>query len=126
MKSLPPISEAESIVMQALWKRSPSSADEVFAAVGAAHEWQEATVKTLLGRLLNKRAVSVQRDGRRYLYSAAFTREDWLQSESREFVDRRFGGRLAPLVAHFSEQRRLSRSDLEELKRLVQELDDER
>ena len=40
------ISEAESIVMEALWKKHPLSAEEVFAAVLDQQEWQEATVKT--------------------------------------------------------------------------------
>ena len=125
MKSIPAISEAEAIVMQVLWRHSSSSADDVFAQVGEAHDWQEATVKTLLGRLLAKNAVSVTKDGRRYLYSATFTRDEWLHSESKGFLDRRFGGRVAPMVAHFSERRKLTKSDLAELKRLIQELDDD-
>jgi BlaI family transcriptional regulator, penicillinase repressor len=125
-KSLPPISEAESVVMQALWTSSPAGADDVFARVGTLHDWQEATVKTLLGRLLLKGAVGVNKEGRRYLYSATFTRDEWLAAESTGFLDRRFGGRVAPLVAHFSAQRRLTKSDLAELKRLISELDDDR
>ena len=39
-------------------------------------------------------------------------------------MDRLFGGRVAPLVAHFSEQRKLSRKDIAELRKLLEELDD--
>jgi predicted transcriptional regulator len=124
MKPIPPISDAESAVMEALWKASPSTADDVFAVVGPMHRWQESTVKTLLGRLLGKGAVRVEKDGRRYLYSATFTRDDWLHTESKGFLDRRFGGRVAPLVAHFCEHRKLTKKDLADLKRLIRELDD--
>jgi BlaI family penicillinase repressor len=120
------ISEAESVVMQVLWKDGPLGAAEVFAALGGQQDWQEATVKTLLNRLLNKGAVSVERDGRRYLYAPVLRREDWLQQESKGLLDRLFGGRLAPMVAHFSEQRKLSKKDIAELKKLIQELDDGR
>lgn len=124
MKAIPQISEAESVVMEALWTHSPRSAEEVAAAIGDERAWQESTVKTLLNRLLRKNAVKVLKDGRRYLYSAAITREQWLHSESKGFLDRLFDGRVAPLVAHFSRHRKLSKTDLEELKRLIGELDD--
>lgn len=124
MKPIPQISEAESVVMEALWAHSPRSAEEVAAAIGGERAWQESTVKTLLNRLLRKNAVKVLKDGRRYLYSAAITREQWLHSESKGFLDRLFDGRVAPLVAHFSRHRKLSKADLEELKRLIGELDD--
>lgn len=119
------ISEAESAVMEVLWKQAPQSADEVVAALAQRHDWQEPTIKTLLNRLLNKGALSAKREGRRYLYAPLLSREDWLTGESQSLLQRLFGGRVAPLVAHFSEQRQLSRKDIAELKRLIEELDDE-
>lgn len=119
------ISEAESVVMQVLWKRQPQTAEEIHAAVGD-RDWQVATVKTLLNRLLKKGAVVADRDGRRYLYAPVLTREAWLQGESESLLDRLFGGRVAPLVAHFSERRRLSKKDVAELRKLLEDLDDGR
>jgi len=118
------ISEAEATVMQVLWERSPRSAEEVFAAVAKDNDWAEATVKTLLNRLLNKGAVVAEREGRRYLYSARLSREAWVNQQSEGLLQRVFGGRVAPLVAHFSEQGRLSAQDIRELRRLLREIDD--
>ncbi|MGO1002926.1 BlaI/MecI/CopY family transcriptional regulator [Lysobacter sp. CA196] len=119
------ISEAESLVMDVLWRRHPQSAEEVIAALADSQQWQEATIKTLLNRLLNKGAVRADKDGRRYLYAPVLKREDWVMGESRSLLDRLFGGRVAPLVAHFSEQRKLSRKDIADLRKLLDELDDE-
>ena len=118
------ISEAESVVMDVLWRRHPLGADEVAAALASQQDWQEATIKTLLNRLLNKGAIAAERDGRRYLYSPLLKREAWMLEESRGLLDRLFDGRVAPLVAHFSEQRKLSRKDIAELRKLLEELDD--
>lgn len=118
------VSEAESVVMQALWRQSPLAAEDVAAAVAAGQGWQEATVKTLLNRLLKKGAIRAEREGRRYLYAPVLRREDWLRQESQGLLDRLFGGRVAPLVAHFSAQRKLSKKDVAELRRLLEELDD--
>ncbi|MBI3731353.1 MAG: BlaI/MecI/CopY family transcriptional regulator [Burkholderiales bacterium] len=119
------ISEAESLVMETLWKQHPQSAEEVGAALAQQQDWQEATVKTLLNRLLKKGAIAAEKDGRRFLYSPILKREQWLMSESKGFLDRMFNGRIAPLVAHFSEQKKLSKQDIAELKRLIKELGDD-
>ncbi len=117
------ISEAESAVMEVLWQRSPQTSDEVFAALAGRQDWQEATVKTLLNRLLNKGAIEAEKDGRRYLYSPKLRREDWVMGESESLLARLFDGRVAPLVAHFSEHRKLSAADVAELRRLVDSLE---
>ncbi|MBT2115398.1 BlaI/MecI/CopY family transcriptional regulator [Dyella sp. LX-66] len=119
------ISEAEAVVMDVLWRRAPRSAEEILAEVGPAQGWQEGTVKSLLNRLLKKKAVKAEREGRRYLYAPRLTREQYVSQESKGLIDRLFDGRIAPLVAHFSEQRKLSRKDVAELRKLLEDLDDE-
>jgi len=126
MKTPISISEAESVVMQVLWQMSPSPTEDIITALKHQEKWQESTIKTLLNRLLKKGAISARKDGRRYLYSPVLKRDQWLSSESAGLLDRLFGGRVAPLVAHFSQQGKLTRKDIAELRRLIQELDDER
>lgn len=120
------VTEAESVVMDVLWTRHPQSADEVVAALAEREQWQEPTIKTLLNRLLRKGAIRAEKEGRRYLYAPVLKREDWLLGESQGLLERLFDGRVAPLVAHFSQQRKLSRKDVEELRRLLEEIDDDK
>ena len=119
------ISDAESQVMEVLWRtRGKVTAEDVVVALVSQQQWQEATIKTLLNRLLKKGAVSAEKDGRRYLYTAVLEREHWVSSQSSGMLDRLFGGRVAPLVAHFGKHRRLSKTDIADLKRLIEELGD--
>jgi BlaI family transcriptional regulator, penicillinase repressor len=119
------ISDAEAVIMEVLWRQAPRSAEEILAEVGTQQDWQEGTVKSLLNRLLTKKAVKAEREGRRYLYSPRLTREQYVSQASKSLLDKLFEGRVAPLVAHFSEQRKLSRRDIAELRKLLEELDDE-
>ncbi len=119
------ISEAEAVVMQVLWGQHPLSADEVMARLPSANDWAEATVKTLLNRLLNKGAIGAEKEGRRYLYSPLIQRDAWVLEESSSLIDRLFDGRVAPLVAHFSQHQKLTRDDVAELRKLLEALDDE-
>jgi predicted transcriptional regulator len=120
------VSSAEGIVMEALWRKQPLSAEDVAADVAAEQGWTEATVKTLLNRLLSKGAIAADKDGRRYLYRPVLKREDYVLDESTSLIDRLFDGRVSSLVTHFSEREKLSAEDITELKRLIAELDNER
>ncbi len=118
------ISDAESLVMDVVWRAAaPVAAEDVVAVLVREQRWQEATVKTLLNRLLTKGALAARKEGRRYLYSAVLQREAWVSRESSGLLDRLFGGRVAPLVAHFGKHRQLSADDIAELKKLIGELD---
>jgi BlaI family transcriptional regulator, penicillinase repressor len=117
------ISDAESVVMGVLWRQSPLAAEEIIAALASERDWQESTVKTLINRLLKKGALTAEVDGRRYLYTPNLTRDIWLRSQSTSLLDRLFDGKVAPLVAHFSEHRKLTRDDIAELKRIVAKLE---
>ena len=102
-KKSTPISEAESIVMQVFWARGALASEDVVDALRHG-KWQESTVKTLINRLLTKGALRARKENRRYIYSPVLTRAEWLSAESHGFVDRLFGGRIAPLVSYFSQQ----------------------
>ena len=117
------ISDAEAQVMEVLWHQSPLATDEIAKALEGQQDWQLATVKTLVNRLLTKGAIGADKDGRRYLYSPVLTRDAWLKEQSVGLVDRLFDGRLAPLVAHFSSHRKLKKADIEALRRLLKEHD---
>ena len=116
------ITEAEHAVMEALWERAPLAASDVCEAVCEPRGWTLATVKTLLSRLVAKEAVTAAPDGKRFLYSPAIARADYLGGESKRLVDRLFEGRAAPLFAHLAEAEALSDADLDEIEALLKSL----
>ena len=116
------ISEAEHAVMEALWEKSPLTAAEVSDKVAPGRGWTLATVKTLLSRLVAKQAVTTEADGRRFLYTPSIARTAYVGGESRRLVDRLFGGRAAPLVAHLVEAEALTEDDIAEIERLIRDL----
>jgi predicted transcriptional regulator len=116
------ISEAEHAVMEVLWREAPLGAAEVSAKVDPVRGWSARTVKTLLSRLLSKGVIAHEEDGRRYLYRPAVSREAFVARESGRLIDRMFGGRITPLVAHLAEQNRLTPADIEEIEALLKAL----
>ena len=119
------ISAAESQIMEALWRRSPLTPEEIISEVGPANDWAAGTVRTLITRLLRKKAIAGQREGDAYHYRPLVERSAYVQSESQGLLDRLFHGEVAPLVAHFAEHRALTPKDIKQLKALIAELEDE-
>lgn len=117
------ISTAESVVMAALWERGPLGVDEIVAAVGGPQSWERSTVRTLINRLLKKKAVVSEKADGRVRYRPLVSRADYVTEESQGLLDRLFGGELAPLVQHFAQHRRPSPEELARLKRMIAELE---
>jgi predicted transcriptional regulator len=116
------ISDAEHAVMEVLWDKSPLTAQEVVERVPAERGWSANTVKTLLGRLLAKHIIGHEEEGRRYLYRPLVARGDYVEGESRRLIDRLFGGKLTPLVAHLAERDALTDQDIAEIEALLKEI----
>lgn len=122
MEPMHSITEAERRVMEAVWQAQPASSRGIIERVQQDTDWHGKTIQTLIGRLVDKRILRRERDGRRFLYSAGITRAEFVRQRSRTFVDTYFKGRVAPLVAAFARSETISRDDLRELEALVGEI----
>jgi predicted transcriptional regulator len=119
------ISAAESQIMEALWRKSPLTPEEIIAEVGPANGWAAGTVRTLITRLLRKKAVSGAKEVAGYHYRPLIARSAYVQSESQGLLDRLFAGEVSPLVAHLAEHRALTPADIQKLKALIADLEDD-
>lgn len=120
MKNLPKISDAEWQVMKILWANTEITANEIVEKLATTTEWKPKTIRALLSRLLNKKAISFKADGRTYLYYSLVTESECVQVESKSFVNRFFGGSVQLMIANFIEDDNLSDETLEELKRILE------
>ncbi len=111
--------------MEVLWRRGALVVEDIIGEVAAPQQWSDATVKTLIGRLLKKKAIQSTRRERRTWYEPLLPRDDYMLAESQSFLDRMFGGRLAPFVSHFAEHQKLSTEDVAQLRALMARLDDD-
>ena len=88
MKKLPKISESEWLVMQVLWSKSPLTANEVVKALTGRTKWKPKTIKTLITRLMKKGALKFKKQGRKYMYYPAVSKDECVHMERRSFVRR--------------------------------------
>ncbi len=123
MKRLPKISDAEWLVMTVLWSRPGQTADDVETSLTGRVTWNARTIRTLISRLLRKKALRFEKEGRRYRYFPAVSQEQCVKEERRSFVQRVYGGTVTPMLAAFIEDAKLSADDIDELKRTLDQKD---
>jgi BlaI family penicillinase repressor len=115
----PSISSAEWIVMKVLWNSGTATANQVVEALQAKMEWKPKTIHTLLRRLVQKHALAYDKIGREFHYRPLVDADHYAHFVSRSFLDRFFGGRLAPFLACLLEREKLSAEEIEELRRIL-------
>ena len=116
------VSKSEHYVLEALWSESPLTVGQIVERVQAKSDWHENTIKTLLVRLVGKKAVRKRKDGKRFFYEPLVTKEAVVDTETEGLLSRFFGGDMPALIAHFGEQKKLSRRDIEEMEAILKRL----
>jgi BlaI family transcriptional regulator, penicillinase repressor len=117
----PAISDAEWVVMKAVWDKEVATANQVVEALSDRMAWKPKTIHTLLRRLVQKGALAYDKKGREFHYRPLVDAVHCVHAASRSFLDRFFGGRVAPFLACLLEKEKLSRNELEELRRILNE-----
>ena len=118
-RDLPQVSDAELVVMKVVWEKAPVTANRVVEALEDQMHWKPKTVHTLLRRLVLKRALAFDKKGREHHFRPLVGAHEYAHAASRSFLRRFFDGEMAPFLACFLERERLTRGEIEELKRIL-------
>jgi len=118
---LPTISDAEWVVMREFWRLRNATTAEVVAGLEGRMHWKPRTVQSLINRLVGKGALTFTKEGREHRYRPAVAEADCVLDASRTFVDRLFGGKLAPLLACFVESGQVSAQEAAQLRKILEE-----
>jgi len=93
------ITEAESVVLGALWRLGPLTPARLMQEVKQVQPWADTTIKTLLARLARKAAVAAERTSGVLRYRALIERDAYVEAEVRALAERLFDGNEAALLA---------------------------
>lgn len=109
--------------MHTVWEIGPCTLREIVDHLSAdeSTDWKPRTIQTLVRRLGEKGALASESgsSGREFHYRAAISRSESQQKECRSFLGRVFDGRLAPFIAGFVEQEKISQDEIDELRALL-------
>jgi len=126
MSKLPQISEAEYEVMKIIWEHFPISTNDIIELLRKSKTWSPKTIQTMMIRLEKKGAVMHEKKSRLFIYSPVVCKDDYVDMESRSFLNRFYNGTLNSMVTSFLENDKLSAEDIKELKELLAQSDKRR
>ena len=122
MKKTPRISETEWELMKVIWAEAPCTAGQIIDLLTRTDPtWHPKTVKAFLNRLVKKRVLGFRKEGRAYLYRPLVREGECVDAASESFLERVFGGSRKPMLAHFVERRKLTATEVRELKDLLEQ-----
>ncbi len=96
------LTSAEWKIMRVIWERQPIDATTIAHELYTFEKWRLTTVKTLLSRLVEKKLISIEIQGKKYIYRAVWTERDCVISEMQQALHRIYGGQLHLKTKRFS------------------------
>ncbi len=118
------LGDAELGVLRALWDVGPATVRDVLEHL---HERGRrvayTTVQTLLTRLEQKRYVASDKSGLAFVYRSKVSRERISRSRLSSLLTQLYDGAAGPLVLQLIRTERLKPDEIEELQKLIEELD---
>ena len=106
-------------IMKILWRSESTTVASVHEQLSAETPLAYTTVATMLRKMEARGLVRHQKNGRRFLYSAAVLAEAVTRSMANDVIDRLFEGNLADMVSHLLSTREISPEELRELEELI-------
>ncbi|HNS22922.1 MAG TPA: BlaI/MecI/CopY family transcriptional regulator [Sedimentisphaerales bacterium] len=114
------LTEAEWQIMNALWHKHPATARDIMDRLGDRVNWAYTTIKTMLTRLVEKKAVGEVKQGNTSVYEPLVSQQKARLSAFRSLLDQAFDGAVGPLVHFLAEEKQLTAREKAELKKILE------
>lgn len=119
MGDLPQISEAEFEVMIIVWKYAPISTNEITEKLLRTTSWSPKTIQTLIKRLVNKGALTYEKQSRVFVYTPVVDEKEYTGQESNTFLKRYYDGDITAMLSAYIENDKLSETEIDNLRSLL-------
>lgn len=116
-----PLTGPELEIMKVVWNRQPVTVRDVYEVLLRRRQIAYTTVMTMMNVLETKKYLKKRMEDRAYVYQPTRPRSHVIKAMVREFVDRVFDGSAQPLLVQLVKDRRLSKKELEDLARTIEE-----
>ena len=124
-KAVKNLGEAELEIMQVIWNSTgPVTSSCILRELQERRKWQLSTLMTSLSRLADKGFVVCDRSTGTNLYSPIVSKNDYKVRESKNFLEKLYDNSIQNLVATLYSNKVIKNTDMEELRKFLDELED--
>jgi predicted transcriptional regulator len=115
------LTECELEIMHVVWDKGAVTADDVRKGLFNTRPLSDSAVRTMLKILERKKYLRHRLEGRTFVYRTTDGKDNVLSAILRRVRDKVFGGSYEVLAKHLLTREKLSREELNEIKKLVLE-----
>lgn len=102
-------------VSEIIWSNEPLPSGELVKLCEQKLGWKKSTTYTVLKRLC-ERGIFQNEKG---MVSARMTKEEYDAAQSEKFLEENFGGSLPAFLAAFTTRKKLNKSEVDEIKKMI-------
>lgn len=110
----------ESQFADIIWENEPLSSGELVKLCSEQLDWKKSTTYTVLKKLC-ERGIFQNQDG---VVSSVISKQEFCAMQSEQFVEETFGGSLPAFIAAFASNKQLSEAEIEEIRRMMDRLEE--
>jgi BlaI family transcriptional regulator, penicillinase repressor len=114
------LTEAEWQLMKALWRKHPATARQIAELLPEGVQWAYTTIKTMLTRLVEKKAVGEAKQGNISVYEPLLSQQRARKMALKSMLDQAFDGAFGPMVHFLLEDKELTENQRQELIEVLQ------
>jgi len=111
------LGEVEMQFASLIWEKEPIPSGELVKVCEKELNWKKSTTYTCLKRLCEK-GIFKNENG---VVTSVFSKEEFAAKQSEQFVEDTFKGSLPGFVAAFCSRKKLSKAEIAELKKIIEE-----
>lgn len=114
------ITDAEWEVMRVVWAHGSVTSREIIENLESKMQWKAPTIKTLIGRLVEKGALNTEKEGRKYIYSANIEEREAVGSFTNDIFDRICRKNVGNVIESIIKDHTLSFDDIQRLEEILE------
>ncbi len=114
------IGDAELEIMKVIWRaKKPITSLDIGQEV-ADRGWKKTTIATFLTRLVEKGALSAEKQGKLYYYTPLISEKKYRKSQTKNLIQTLYNGSVKEFAVSFFKEQTLSDSDIQELRAIFE------
>lgn len=115
------IGDAELEIMKVIWKASEPITSLDIGKEVENKGWKKTTIATFLTRLVEKGALSAEKNGKLYYYTPIITENEYRKSQTKNLIKTLYNGSVRDFAVSFFEEQKLSDDDIKELRAIFED-----
>ena len=114
------ITDAEWEAMRVVWANDRVTSKKIISVLQEKMDWTPSTIKTILGRLVEKGALNIELEGRKFIYTTNIEEKKAVRDYAEDILNRICNKKVGNVIESIIEDHVLSFDDIDRLEKILE------